>query len=65
MKRLIPLIFLCLDWSWVATYAAAKQREALAFTHYAPESELFVEFKALAVGQESPFAAHLTSLSDF
>jgi len=65
MKRLIPLIFLCLDWSWVATYAAAKQREALAFTHYAPESELFVEFKALAVGQESPFAAHLTSLADF
>ncbi len=36
-----------------------------AITHWTNETELFVEFPALVVGQESPFAAHLTRLSDF
>ncbi|MHB0970432.1 MAG: efflux RND transporter periplasmic adaptor subunit [Thermoanaerobaculia bacterium] len=40
-------------------------REALSFTTFQPGSELFVEFKALAVGAESPFAAHVTKLDDF
>lgn len=34
-------------------------------THFTDETELFVEFPALVVGEESPFAAHLTSMEDF
>lgn len=44
---------------------AAPDREAIAYTNFAPNSELFVEFKALAVGAESSFAAHVTKLADF
>ncbi len=44
---------------------AAPDREALSFTHFTDRTELFVEFKALAKGVESPFAAHVTRLSDF
>lgn len=43
----------------------APDREALSHTTFQPGSELFVEFKALAVGAESPFAAHVTKLDDF
>lgn len=43
----------------------APEREAIAYTRFADNSELFVEFKALAVGAESPFAAHVTKLADF
>lgn len=35
------------------------------FTHYSDKTELFVEFRALTVGQESLFAAHFSRLSDF
>jgi cobalt-zinc-cadmium efflux system membrane fusion protein len=34
-------------------------------THWTDKTELFVEFPALVLGQESAFAAHLTRLSDF
>lgn len=44
---------------------APPDREALSFTHFTDRTELFVEFKALAKGAESPFAAHVTRLSDF
>ncbi|MGH7787629.1 MAG: efflux RND transporter periplasmic adaptor subunit [Candidatus Binatia bacterium] len=44
---------------------AAGERPIESFTHYAERSELFVEFPALVVGLESPFAAHLTTLPDF
>ena len=44
---------------------AAPDREALSFTHFADRTELFVEFKALAKGAESPFAAHVTRLAEF
>lgn len=43
----------------------APEREGLVFTHFTEATELFVEFDALAVGAESPFAAHLTRLSDY
>lgn len=45
--------------------AQAPAREALSFTHFTDRTELFVEFDALARGAESPFAAHVTRLSDF
>lgn len=38
---------------------------ALSFTRWTKHTELFVEFPPLVVGEESPFAAHLTRLSDF
>lgn len=44
---------------------APPEREALSFTHFTDRTELFVEFDALAKGAESPFAAHVTRLSDF
>ncbi len=34
-------------------------------TDFTPYTELFVEFPPLAVGRESPFAAHFTRLEDF
>lgn len=40
-------------------------RPGLVFTLWDAQTELFVEFPALVVGQESRFAAHLTRLSDF
>jgi cobalt-zinc-cadmium efflux system membrane fusion protein len=44
---------------------AAPEREGITFTHFTDRTELFVEFDALAKGTESPFAAHVTRLSDF
>jgi cobalt-zinc-cadmium efflux system membrane fusion protein len=40
-------------------------RPALSFTDWNETTELFVELPALVVGEESPFAAHLTRLPDF
>ncbi len=40
-------------------------RPGLVFTLWDAETELFVEFPALVVGEESRFAAHLTRLSDY
>jgi len=41
------------------------ERPALSYTHWTDQSELFVEFRALVVGQESAFAAHVTRLEPF
>ncbi|MEN7973381.1 MAG: efflux RND transporter periplasmic adaptor subunit [Verrucomicrobiota bacterium] len=38
---------------------------AIAVTHFNDQSELFVEFPPLVVGEESGFAAHLTRLDNF
>lgn len=38
---------------------------AIAVTHFTDLTELFVEYPALVVGQESAFAAHLTRLDNF
>lgn len=35
------------------------------YTGFTDNTELFLEYPSLVVGQESPFAAHLTGLSDF
>jgi cobalt-zinc-cadmium efflux system membrane fusion protein len=50
-----------------APHAAAAEEEETAFaiTHFSDKTELFVEFVRLAVGRESSFAAHMTTLSDF
>ena len=37
----------------------------ITITHFSEATELFVEFPAFVVGQESPFAAHLTRLDSF
>jgi cobalt-zinc-cadmium efflux system membrane fusion protein len=65
LKSLIFLTLLCLSLFPHAKAASSTEREALAYTNYTESSELFVEFKALVVGEESPFAAHLTRLADF
>lgn len=44
---------------------AATELTPHVVTHYAPGSELFVEFAPLISGQPSSFAAHFTRLSDF
>ncbi len=38
---------------------------AIAVTHFSATTELFVEYPALVIGEESAFAAHLTQLADF
>jgi len=65
LKLLILLILLCFTLAPQAEESSQPEREALAYTNYTESSELFVEFKALVVGEESPFAAHLTNLSNF
>lgn len=45
--------------------AAAEERPGLVFTLWDAHTELFVEFPALVVGEESRFAAHLTHLADY
>ncbi|RYU61336.1 efflux RND transporter periplasmic adaptor subunit [Methylolobus aquaticus] len=59
------LTLLCFSLAVLAKEPDPPEREALSYTSYTDTSELFVEFKALVVGEESPFAAHLTKLSDF
>ena len=46
-------------------HASEDPRPALSFTHWTDEVELFMEFRALVVGQESPCAAHVTRLEPF
>jgi membrane fusion protein, heavy metal efflux system len=48
-----------------ADEAAHGHGGGVRYTHYAPLTELFVEFEPLVVGRESAFAAHLTRLADF
>ena len=43
----------------------ATERPVESITHFGPQTELFVEFPALVVGHDSPFAAHVTTLNDF
>lgn len=43
----------------------AAEVEPVVVTHFTPATELFVEFPALAVGDMSMFAAHLTDLASF
>jgi RND family efflux transporter MFP subunit len=40
-------------------------RPALSFTHWSDQAELFMELRALVVGQDSPCAAHVTQLAPF
>lgn len=42
-----------------------QKPQGYVFTDYSDKTELFVEFRALTVGQSSPFAAHFSTLSDF
>lgn len=70
MKKLILLLSaFCLLLSACGRHEHEEEkvpeREALSFTHFTDRTELFVEFDALAKGAESPFAAHVTRLSDF
>jgi cobalt-zinc-cadmium efflux system membrane fusion protein len=70
MKKFILLSVFCVLLSSCGKHehtdeAKAPEREALSFTHFTDRTELFVEFDALAKGAESPFAAHVTRLSDF
>jgi cobalt-zinc-cadmium efflux system membrane fusion protein len=48
-----------------AAAAAEEEETAFAITHFSDKTELFVEFVRLAVGRESSFAAHMTTLSAF
>ncbi len=43
----------------------ADPRPAESITHFTDRTELFVEFRAFARGQDSPLAAHLTRLDTF
>jgi membrane fusion protein, heavy metal efflux system len=47
------------------THAHEEDNNALAYTHFTDQTELFVEFPALVVGQGSRFLAHVTRLADF
>lgn len=47
------------------TVAANAEAEAQVYTHFSPQTELFVEFAPLVTGQKSTFAAHFTRLSDY
>lgn len=45
--------------------AAGAEPEAQVYTHFTPQTELFVEFDPLVAGAKSTFAAHFTRLSDY
>lgn len=45
--------------------AHGAEGSTLVYTHYTPQTELFVEFPPLVAGQTSAFAAHVTRLADF
>lgn len=47
------------------SHAEEDELPSSAVTLFAARTELFVEFPALIVGHDSPFAAHLTRLTDF
>lgn len=66
------LLCTALTASLLACSAPAEQAQddhghgsGVVVTHYAPATELFVEYPALVKGQESAFAAHMTWLKDF
>lgn len=60
------LVTLLLLWACQAHEEAREaERPGVSITHFAERTELFVEFPLLAVGAESPFAAHLTRLDTF
>jgi cobalt-zinc-cadmium efflux system membrane fusion protein len=64
--RLGALILLCA--LGCHAHEDAPQEEGRAgesITHFSAHTELFVEFPALVVGSESPFAAHVTRLDSF
>jgi membrane fusion protein, heavy metal efflux system len=46
-------------------HASEDPRPALSFTHWTDHTELFMELRALVVGQDSPCAAHVTKLEPF
>jgi membrane fusion protein, heavy metal efflux system len=46
-------------------HASEDRRPALSFTHWTDQTELFMELRALVVGQDSPCAAHVTKLEPF
>jgi cobalt-zinc-cadmium efflux system membrane fusion protein len=46
-------------------HASEDSRPALSFTHWTDHTELFMELRALVVGQDSPCAAHVTKLEPF
>ena len=48
-----------------AGHAHEEASGALVHTHYTDQTELFVEFPPLVVGQASRFLAHVTRLADF
>lgn len=45
--------------------SSAGEPDAQVYTHYTPQTELFVEFAPLVAGGKSTFAAHFTRLTDF
>lgn len=45
--------------------ATGAELEAQVYTHFTPQTELFVEFDPLVGGAKSTFAAHFTRLSDY
>jgi cobalt-zinc-cadmium efflux system membrane fusion protein len=80
MKRLLaPILCLCIagcgrqtqppdahdDHAHPHPHADEAERPGLVFTLWDPNTELFVEFPALVVGEESRFAAHLTDMADY
>jgi RND family efflux transporter MFP subunit len=46
-------------------HASEDSRPALSFTHWTDRTELFMELRALVAGQDSPCAAHVTTLEPF
>jgi membrane fusion protein, heavy metal efflux system len=44
---------------------AGTEPQAQVYTHFAPQTELFVEFNPLVAGAKSTFAAHFTRLADY
>jgi membrane fusion protein, heavy metal efflux system len=46
-------------------HAHEADSDALVYTHYTEEAELFLEFPPLVAGQASRFLAHVTRLADF
>lgn len=46
-------------------HAGEDPRPALSYTHWTDQTEVFMELRALVVGQDSPCAAHVTKLEPF
>lgn len=66
LSRLGACLFLCaLGCQSHEEASPEKSRPAENLTHFSPHTELFVEFPALVLGSESPFAAHVTRLDSF